>query len=75
VTHLGNQNAVSGSDAHRYPLAILVESTGTNGQDLGLIELLHGSLWEEDTTGGLRVGFDALNEDAVKERSERLDGT
>lgn len=74
TTHLRNQNPVTGRDAHRYPLAILVESTGTDSQNLGLVELLHCGLGEEDSAGGLGVSLEALHEDAVEEGSEVLDG-
>jgi hypothetical protein len=74
TTHLRNQNSVTGRNTHRYPLAILVESTGTDSQNFGLVELLHCGLGEEDSAGGLGVRLEALHEDAVEERSEILDG-
>jgi hypothetical protein len=74
ITHLRNQNPVTGRNTHRYPLAILVESTGTDSQNLGLVELLHCGLGEEDPASGLGVSLEALHEDAVEERSEVLDG-
>jgi hypothetical protein len=75
TTYLRNQNPVTSCNTHCYPLAILVESTGTDSQDLGLVELLHGGLGEENSTGGLSISLDALNEDAVEKRSEVLDGS
>jgi hypothetical protein len=75
VTYLGDQNLVTGSDAHGKALAILVEGTGADGEDLGLVLLLDTALREEDTGGSLGLGLDALDQDAVQEGGERLDVT
>lgn len=61
-------------NAHWYPAALLGHQTRANCQHLGLIELLHCSLREEETTGSLRLGLHALNQDSVEEGGERLDG-
>jgi hypothetical protein len=74
ATKLGDQNLVAGLDGRSDALAIAVEATGTDGQDLGLVELLDGRLGQEDATGGLGLGLDALDQDAVEQRSKGLDG-
>lgn len=74
ISYLRNQNLVALRNAHWYPLAVLVHGSWAHSQHLGLIELLHCSLWEEDTTGGLCFGLHALDEDTVEERGESLDG-
>lgn len=68
-----NQNLVAGSDTHREALAILVKGTGANSEDLGLVLLLDAALRKEDAGGGLSLGLDALDQDAVQEGSEVLD--
>jgi len=64
-TYLRNQHPVTGGDAHRCPLAILVESAGADGQDLGLVELLDARFREEDAARRLRLGLDALDQHPV----------
>lgn len=73
ATYLGNQNLVAVSDTHGEALAILVHGTRANSEDLGLVLLLDAALREEDAGGGLGLGLDALDQDAVQERSETLD--
>lgn len=60
----------AGGDA----LSIFVEHAGADGEDLGLVELLDGSLGEEDAGCGLGFRLDALDEDAVEERRDAADG-
>ena len=74
MTYLGNQNLVAGLDAGCYPLALLVECSGPNGQYLGLVQLLDGGLGQEDAACGLGLGLEALDEHAVEERGEGADG-
>lgn len=74
ATELGDQDLVAGLDGGSNALAIAVKGTGANGENLGLVELLDGRLGEEDATGGLGLGLDALDQDAVEQGSERLDG-
>lgn len=72
-----DQNLVTRGDAGLDTLSLLVESTGADGQDLGLVQLLHGALGEEDASGSLSLGLYALDQDAVEEGSngaDRLDG-
>lgn len=73
--YLGNQYAVALSDAHRYTLAILAQGAGADGENLALVELLDAGLGQEDTAGGLGLGLDALDEDAVEQGDEGLDGS
>ena len=72
-TYLRNQDLVTGSDTHGEALAILVEGTRADGEDLGLVLLLDAALREKDAGGGLGLGLDALDQDTVQERSEVLD--
>jgi len=73
ATYLRNQNLVTGGNAHGEALAILVKGTGTNGENLGLVLLLNAALREEDAGGGLGLGLDALDQNAVQKGSEVLD--
>lgn len=73
TAELRDQDLVTGLDAQRYPLAILVVKAGADGEDVALVDLLDGAVGEEDAGGGLGLGLDALDEDAVEKRSERLD--
>lgn len=73
ITYLGDEDLVTGGDTHGETLAILVEKTGANSEDLGLVLLLDGSLGEEDTGSGLGLGLDALDQDAVQEGGKGLD--
>lgn len=73
VTYLGDEDLVTSGDAHGETIAILVEETGANSENMGLILLLDGSLREEDTGGSLGLGLDALDQDAVQEGGEGLD--
>lgn len=72
-TYLRDQDTVTGSNAHGEALAVLVEDTGSNSEDLGLVLLLDAALGEEDTGGGLGLGLDTLDQDAVEEGSKALD--
>ena len=73
ATELGDEDLVTGLDAQRYPLAVLVVEAGADGENLALVELLDGAVGEEDARGGLGLGLHALHEDAVEERCEGLD--
>lgn len=72
--YLGDQNAVASSNAHGQAVTLLVEGAGANGNDLGLVELLDAGLGQEDAAGGLGLGLDALDQDAVQEGGEGADG-
>ena len=73
-TYLRNQHLVTGLHAWCYPLAVLIQQTWANSENLRLIEVLDSGFWQEDAPGGLGLGLDALDEDAVEERDEVLDG-
>jgi len=73
TAELGNQNLVTGLDAQRNALAILVVEAGADGEDLALVELLDGAIGEEDASGGLGLSLHALHEDAIEERCKGLD--
>jgi hypothetical protein len=73
TTKLGDQDAVADSDAHGQALAILVEATGSDGEDLGLVQLLDARLGQEDAAGRLGLGLDTLHENAVQEGGEGAD--
>ena len=74
ATELGDEDLVTGLDAQRYPLAVLVVEAGADGENLALVELLDGRVGEEDSRRGLRFGLDALDEDAVEEGRNAADG-
>jgi hypothetical protein len=44
AAELGNEDLVTGLDAQRYPLAVLVVEAGADSEDLALVELLHGAV-------------------------------
>lgn len=73
-TYLGNQDLVTGLHAGGDSLSILIQSTGTNSQNLCLVGILNSRLGEEDAASGLSFGLYALNEDAVEERRNGADG-
>lgn len=68
-----DQHPVTGLDAHGNPLALPVHTAGADGQDLGLVQLLDARLGQEDAGGGLGLGLDTLDQDAVQEGHEGLD--
>lgn len=73
-TYLRDQDLVARLDTHGYSLALAIEATGTDGQDLGFVQLLDAGLGQEDAAGRLGLGFDALDQNAVEEGGERADG-
>jgi hypothetical protein len=77
AAELGNQNLVAGLHAGGDALSVLIEGAGADGNDLCFVEILDGCLWEEDASGSLGFGLDALHKDAVEEghnAADRLDG-
>ena len=72
--YLRNQNLITSRNSHRHALAISINSTGSNSEDLGLVELLDARLGQVDAGGGLGLGLDALDENAVQKGDEGLDG-
>lgn len=72
-THLRDQNLVTRGDAGRDSVAVLVEGTRSNCQDLSLVELLDAALRKEDAGGSLILGLYPLDQDTVQEGSKVLD--
>lgn len=73
-TILGNQHPVTGLHAGLNDLSILSARARANSQHTALRQLLNSALGEEDAAGGLGLGLDALDKNAVEEGSEGLDG-
>lgn len=73
ATYLRNKNLVTSADTHGDAVAILGQEARANSEDLGLVLLLDTALGQEDARGGLGLGLDALDQDAVQERSKALD--
>lgn len=71
-SYLRNQHTVTLSYTHRHANAIFAQGTGSNGEDLGLIELFDTGLGQEDAAGRFSLGLDALDEDAVQQGNEGL---
>jgi hypothetical protein len=57
-----------------YPLALLIQAPRTHRQNSRLVQFLHAGLGEENATCRFGLGFYALDEHAVEERREGLDG-
>jgi hypothetical protein len=74
LTYLRNQDLVSRLHTNSDQLSILIASTRTDSQNSGLVQFLHTRLGKENASGGLSLGFDALNKHAIEKRSEGLDG-
>lgn len=74
-TYLRNQDEITNGNTHGQTLTISLDGTGANGEDLGLVLLLDAALGQEDAGGGLGLGLDALDQDAVQKGSEVLDVT
>jgi hypothetical protein len=64
------QHSIAGLDVDRNELAGLVASTGADSNDLALLRLLLGGVGNDDAAGGLLLGLDALDDDAVMQRTE-----
>jgi len=64
------QDAVADLDVNRDELAALVAAPGANGGYLALLRFLLGGVGNDYTAGGLCLGFDALDDNAVVKRSE-----
>ena len=74
TTELGDQDLVTGGDGGGDAFAVLGEGAGADGQDGRLVQLLDGGFGQEDTACCLCFGFNALDQDAVEEGREGLDG-
>lgn len=75
ASKLRNQHPISRLDAHSYTLPFPVQRTGSDSQHSALIEFLHARLGQEDAAGGLGLGLDPLDQHAVQEGDEGLDGS
>src|SRR5438045_7242853 len=64
------QHAVARLEFDRDQLAVIVAAARANGDDLALGRLLLGGVRNDDATGRLILGIDALNDDAVVERTK-----
>lgn len=71
---MGDEHLVTRLHARRHSLALLVQATGAHSQYSRLVQLLDARLGKKDAGSGLGLGLDALDEDAVEEGGERLDG-
>lgn len=74
AAELGDQNLIAGLHADGNAVARLVECARADSKDLSLVQLLDGGLGQEDAARGLGLGLEALDEDAIEERSEGADG-
>src|SRR5215217_7811457 len=66
---LAEQHPVAGLDAHRRQLALVAAGARPDGQDLALHGLFLGGVGDDQPTLGLRLFLDALDDDAVVQRS------
>ena len=63
---LSQEHTVSNLDNRGNGVAVLVERTSSNSNDLSLIALLHSRVREHDATDLVDLGLDAAHKDAVK---------
>src|SRR5262249_26282580 len=73
--HLGarpfaEQHAVADLEVDGNELALLVTAARAHSQDFTLRGLLLGGVGNDDAAGGLLLGIDALDDDAVVKRSK-----
>src|SRR4029450_12983617 len=64
------QHAVADLDVDGDELAALVAAAGPNGEDLALLRFLPGGVRNDYAASGLGLGIDALDDNAVVQRSE-----
>src|SRR5947209_18536018 len=67
---LAEQHAVADLEVDRDQLAGFVTAARTNGGDFALRGLFLGTVRNEDAASGLLFGVDALDHDAIVERTE-----
>src|SRR5262245_34867008 len=67
---LAEQHPVAGLDVDRDQLAGLVAAARTHRDDLALGRLLLGGVGDDDAAGGLLLGIDALDDDAIVKRTK-----
>src|SRR3954447_12084459 len=59
------QHPIPRLDIEPLDLAALVSGTRTDGDDLTLLRLLLGGVWDDDAAGGLAFLLDAADHDAI----------
>src|SRR3979409_2248570 len=59
------QDAVADPEVARDNLAVFIAADRTNSDDLALLRLLHCCVGNDDAAGSLRLGIDALDDNAV----------
>src|SRR5256712_2277029 len=62
---LADEDTVSSLDIKRNPLAVVVQTTRSDGNDLPLERLLFGRVGDDDAALHLLVGLHSLDQDAV----------
>src|SRR5690242_13167937 len=65
------QDAVADLHVERNELASFVPGAGADGDDLALLRLFLGSVWDDDAAGGLFIGLDTADQDTVMQWTER----
>lgn len=72
--YLWYQDLVSRRNARCDSLPLLVQTSWPDGQHLCFVELLDAAFGQENTACSLGFGFDSLDEYAIEEGREGLDG-
>src|SRR5215203_3297149 len=67
---LAEQHAVADLEVDRNELAGFVAAAWAYGENLALRRLLLRGVWNDDAAGGLFLGVDALDDDAIVKRTE-----
>src|SRR6478672_8076779 len=67
---LAEEDAVALLDVERDQLAVFVAGAGADGDDLAFLRLLLGGVGDDDAAFGAFFAFDALDDDAVVQRTE-----
>src|SRR5690348_5045372 len=67
---LAEQHPVARLDVERMELAILTPRAGAYGDNLALLGLLLGGVWDDDPAGGLFLLLEAANHHAVVQGTE-----
>jgi hypothetical protein len=72
-THLRDQNPISNRHAAAHSLAILIQATGTDGQNPRFVQFLDARLRKVNAGRSASLSLDALDQDTVEKRSKSLD--
>src|SRR5271166_5553371 len=67
---LPEEDAVAGLDVEGGELAVFIAAAGANCHDLTFLRLLLGGVGDDDARFCLRFGLDALDDDAVVQRTK-----